>query len=149
MCRIAAVRGSQLLPEGAHRRWSVSVSECGPALCVRKNRTLAAQFKTNAVLKMISRNVATVNAMEAAASPSGAVALPASLLTDDAMEVEDEEADEDDVVADKGPDKAEIRDKIIAILEETGLNAERASKLDMDDFLKLLHAFNAQGIHFC
>ena len=125
------------------------MSECAPALCVRKNRTLAAQFKTNAVLKMISRNVATVNAMEAAASPSGAVALPASLLTDDAMEVEDEEADEDDVVADKGPDKAEIRDKIIAILEETGLNAERASKLDMDDFLKLLHAFNAQGIHFC
>jgi len=34
------------------------------------------------------------------------------------------------------------------VLTETGMSGKRASKLDLDDFLALLNAFNKAGIHF-
>jgi 18S rRNA (adenine1779-N6/adenine1780-N6)-dimethyltransferase len=41
-----------------------------------------------------------------------------------------------------------VYDKIVRVLEQTELADQRASKCDENDFLRLLHAFNAEGIHF-
>lgn len=42
-----------------------------------------------------------------------------------------------------------VREKIRKVLEdETGLADKRASKCDENDFLRLLFAFNSEGIHF-
>ncbi|KAL4882450.1 ribosomal RNA adenine dimethylase-domain-containing protein [Aspergillus karnatakaensis] len=41
-----------------------------------------------------------------------------------------------------------IRLKIERILEETGLTSARAQKCDENDFLRLLHQCNTEGIHF-
>ena len=34
------------------------------------------------------------------------------------------------------------------VLEEIQFREKRARTMDIDDFMKLLHAFNAKGIHF-
>jgi len=34
------------------------------------------------------------------------------------------------------------------VLERTGFSDERTAKMDQDDFMKLLAAFNEVGIHF-
>lgn len=41
-----------------------------------------------------------------------------------------------------------IRAKILRVLEQTGLTAQRANKCDETDFLRLLYAFNQEGIRF-
>ena len=42
----------------------------------------------------------------------------------------------------------DMKAKALQILEATGLAHSRASKMDLDDYLKLLVAFNESGIHF-
>lgn len=46
------------------------------------------------------------------------------------------------------PVEGKMWDKIEGILQATGLSDERTAKLTQDDFLRLLSAFNEQGIHF-
>ncbi|KAF9151390.1 Dimethyladenosine transferase, partial [Mortierella sp. AD010] len=46
-------------------------------------------------------------------------------------------------------DPLDMKAKVQAVLTNTGLAEERAAKMDQDDFLKLLAAFNEEGIHFC
>jgi len=41
-----------------------------------------------------------------------------------------------------------VREKISKVLQSTGLADKRAGKCDENDFLRLLLAFNAEGIHF-
>ena len=41
-----------------------------------------------------------------------------------------------------------VRSKVAKVLEETGLAEKRARLCDEGDFLKLLYAFNQEGIHF-
>lgn len=41
-----------------------------------------------------------------------------------------------------------LKDKVLEILEETGNSEARSGKMDQDEFLKLLIAFNKVGIHF-
>ncbi|WVR04602.1 dimethyladenosine transferase [Kwoniella sp. DSM 27419] len=45
-------------------------------------------------------------------------------------------------------DNFDIRDKIDTILSDSGYGDNRAAKMDVDDLLKLLAAFNVAGIHF-
>lgn len=42
----------------------------------------------------------------------------------------------------------DMKDKVLKILGETQLTEARASKMDVDDYLRLLLAFNEAGIHF-
>jgi len=42
-----------------------------------------------------------------------------------------------------------FKDKVLGILQDLEFNEKRSSKMDIDDFLKLLAAFNSGGIHFC
>ncbi|ODN82276.1 dimethyladenosine transferase [Cryptococcus amylolentus CBS 6039] len=45
-------------------------------------------------------------------------------------------------------DMFDIKEKVDAILIDTGFSDNRAQKMDVDDLLKLLAAFNVEGIHF-
>ena len=46
------------------------------------------------------------------------------------------------------PTSKPIKHLIMEILTETGYNEKRSSKLEQDDFLTLLNAFNKQNLHF-
>jgi len=46
-------------------------------------------------------------------------------------------------------DPLDMKAKVQGILETVGMAEERAAKMDQDDFLRLLAAFNEEGIHFC
>jgi len=80
----------------------------------RKNKTLAANFKSDAVLTMLEQNYKTFCALN-------------------------------NVMAD---DSVAFKDQVLAILDATGMSEKRAAKMDIDDFLALLAAFNEKGIHF-
>jgi 18S rRNA (adenine1779-N6/adenine1780-N6)-dimethyltransferase len=42
----------------------------------------------------------------------------------------------------------EFKDLMMAVLEGAGLAQARPAKMSQDDFLRLLAAFNAAGVHF-
>ncbi|SCW01473.1 LAFE_0E00386g1_1 [Lachancea fermentati] len=89
---------------------------------VRKNRTIAAGFKSSTVLEILEKNykayLASTNA-------------------------------DLDVMEDSQSSMLEIvKEKINTVLVETGLAEKRAGKCDQTDFLKLLYAFHQVGIHF-
>ncbi|EEB15477.1 dimethyladenosine transferase, putative [Pediculus humanus corporis] len=46
------------------------------------------------------------------------------------------------------PNNFNIKEKIEPILEKIGADSKRARTMDIDDFLSVLYAFNAEGIHF-
>jgi len=41
-----------------------------------------------------------------------------------------------------------MRETVVGVLESCGFSATRSAKMDIDDFLALLAAFNKAGIHF-
>ncbi|XP_025891284.1 probable dimethyladenosine transferase [Nothoprocta perdicaria] len=46
------------------------------------------------------------------------------------------------------PENFKIAEKIQTVLKNTGYSEKRARSMDIDDFIKLLHGFNSEGIHF-
>ena len=46
------------------------------------------------------------------------------------------------------PENFDIKEKIASILEESGFAERRSRTMDIDDFLKLLTAFNKENIRF-
>jgi 18S rRNA (adenine1779-N6/adenine1780-N6)-dimethyltransferase len=46
-------------------------------------------------------------------------------------------------------DTFSMKDKIMKVLDQTGLGGERAGKCSESDFLKLLQAFREENIFFC
>jgi 18S rRNA (adenine1779-N6/adenine1780-N6)-dimethyltransferase len=42
----------------------------------------------------------------------------------------------------------EFKDKVMAVLEGVGHAESRSAKMSQEDFMSLLAAFNAAGIHF-
>jgi 18S rRNA (adenine1779-N6/adenine1780-N6)-dimethyltransferase len=48
----------------------------------------------------------------------------------------------------KLPEGFDLKAKVIEILEKNEFLEKRSSKLDIDDFLRLLSLFNQEGIHF-
>ncbi|SCU87713.1 LAME_0D11188g1_1 [Lachancea meyersii CBS 8951] len=89
---------------------------------VRKNRTIAAGFKSSTVLEILEKNykayLASVN--------DGSEMLDDT--TNSMLDV--------------------VKQKIETVLQGTGLSDKRAGKCDQTDFLKLLYAFHQVGIHF-
>ncbi|XP_063819145.1 probable dimethyladenosine transferase isoform X2 [Pseudophryne corroboree] len=81
---------------------------------VRKNKTLAAAFKSSAVQELLEKNYR----------------IHCSLHN---ITIEE---------------NFSIAVKIEKILGDTGFSEKRARSMDMDDFIRLLHGFNADGIHF-
>ena len=56
---------------------------------------------------------------------------------------------EDQMSDDHGAEEKSIKDILEEILEKEPWKGQRASKMDLDDFLQLLSEFNDAGIHFC
>lgn len=135
---------------------------------VRKNKTLRANWLgTKEVLNMVERNYRTWCAMNG-------VAVDDSLADDqDDMDMDEGaeenggmDVDEDEEMPEffkenkENPPKTKskrkktkvaelVREKIRKVLEDdTELADKRAGKCDENDFLRLLSAFNAEGIHF-
>jgi len=46
------------------------------------------------------------------------------------------------------PEAVDMKSMVEEVLEEIGFKEKRARTMDIDDFMKLLHAFNEKGIHF-
>jgi hypothetical protein len=162
-------------------------------LFLRKNKTVAANFKTASVLDMLGRNHAAFCSLKGL-SPlfgkfsetggnvkdnlrSNQVSDSSRLNThgsgilaslnpldgdgddDDDVEMVDcneQDNDDDDLQVDSlkdnsvtaGVDRSKVKDAVMEILEKTGLGEMRASKMDIDDFLRLLVAFNEANFHF-
>lgn len=88
-------------------------------LFTRKNRTLAANFKTTNVVDLLEKNLRTFCAINS-------LPIPSKLENEgDGM-------------------KSIIMDVLVA----SGFEEKRAAKMDIDDFLKLLESFHAANIHF-
>ncbi|KAI5290387.1 Dimethyladenosine transferase [Ascosphaera aggregata] len=138
---------------------------------VRKNKTLRSSFLgTTSVLDMLETNYRTWCAQNDVPIEDG----PADDADDADMEIEQEDdgevnmdVDDDDEVPDFFRDRPSnsqtktvsskrhgkvrnlIRGKVKRVLEDaTGLSDTRARMCDEGDFLKLLWAFNQEGIHF-
>ena len=54
-----------------------------------------------------------------------------------------------DRMEDDEQEEKSIKDIMEEILEKEPWKGQRASKMDLDDFLQLLSEFNDAGIHFC
>ncbi|KAM6528631.1 Dimethyladenosine transferase [Fusarium falciforme] len=138
---------------------------------VRKNKTLRASWLgTKEVLAMVERNYRTWCAMNG-------VPVDDTLVEDgqdDDMDMEDGDAEEGGMDVDEGEDAPDffkemqnsataktkskrkktkvaelVREKIRKVLEDvTELADKRSGKCDENDFLRLLFAFNEEGIHF-
>lgn len=115
---------------------------------LRKNKTLSANFKTKSVLKMLEANYNTYKSM----SPDEILkrkeqqqqSAVINLVTDE-MEEEvggDKECDENDIeMKDDLMDTNEnnsscIKERVLRILKESGLDSSRACKMDQHDFIK-------------
>merc|ERR1739844_512627 len=46
------------------------------------------------------------------------------------------------------PEELNVKDNVDEVLESINFKEKRARSMDIDDFMKLLHAFNSNGIHF-
>ncbi|ODQ77331.1 hypothetical protein BABINDRAFT_163590 [Babjeviella inositovora NRRL Y-12698] len=89
-------------------------------LFVRKNRTVAAGFKSSKILEILENNYKAYLAAQ-----------------EDAMMTEDNAAL-----------SKIVKDKIDRVLTDTGFAEKRSAKLDQTDYMKLLYAFHQVGIHF-
>nr|CAA92586.1 dimethylase [Kluyveromyces lactis] len=87
---------------------------------VRKNRTIAAGFKSTTDLEILEKNYKAFLATQSA--------VPTTSSGDSLIN--------------------EVKEKIEQVLSETGLAEKRAGKCDQTDFLKLLYGFHQVGIHF-
>ena len=114
----------------------------------RKNRTLGAIFRTKSVLKLIADNLKTQRVLAGGMEPppsQAAAATPMAMDDDD-----DDDGDGDGAAAAGGRDEAlaGARGVVDRVLEESGYAEQRSAKMDLDDFMRLLAAFNAAGVHF-
>lgn len=46
------------------------------------------------------------------------------------------------------PENFDIIEMVTGILKKAEAETKRARTMDVDDFISLLHAFNAEGVHF-
>jgi 18S rRNA (adenine1779-N6/adenine1780-N6)-dimethyltransferase len=96
----------------------------------RKNKTLRAVLATKSVYKLLDDNRKTVQALQQSNNSSTA-------------------ASNMDTTANEGEaDEKSIKDIVEEIVNREPWKGQRASKLNLDDFLQLLSEFNQAGIHF-
>ncbi|NXN23672.1 DIM1 transferase, partial [Nycticryphes semicollaris] len=100
---------------------------------VRKNKTLSAAFKSNAVEQLLDHNYRIHCSLHNTVSSFFNILNPVSVYCDLHSEI---------------PENFKIAEKIQTVLKNTGYSDKRARSMDIDDFIRLLHGFNSEGIHF-
>lgn len=117
----------------------------------RKNKTLSAIFRQNGTLSLLEGNYRIAAAAAKGRELGGD--MPASMMVDDneaAADMEQHDGMDVDLKGSKGGKYSEaFKAKVLKVLEDAGMADKRAAKLGQNDFLTLLAAFNAEGIHFC
>jgi 18S rRNA (adenine1779-N6/adenine1780-N6)-dimethyltransferase len=113
----------------------------------RKNKTLGAVFRQKPLLQLLADNLKTHRALHGAMR-GGMQAQPAPVGVAAPMELDGGAAVPLCGIAASGDLLAEVSQMVEGVLDETGFSEERTAKMDQDDFLKLLAAFNQKGIHF-
>lgn len=101
---------------------------------LRKNKTLGASFKQTSVLETLEKNYklhcSLNNIVSWRSQPHFHTHCDGNLYLQDV------------------PADLDIKQKVEDILAAHEANQLRARTMDIDDFMKLLYAFNAEGIHF-
>ncbi|NXL86775.1 DIM1 transferase, partial [Alectura lathami] len=109
---------------------------------VRKNKTLSAAFKSSAVEQLLDHNyrihcslhnTKTDLIIYVFSKCAKKTLCPLGTKGDLFIEI---------------PENFKIAEKIQAVLKDTGYSEKRARSMDIDDFIRLLHGFNSEGIHF-
>lgn len=159
-------------PQISYDEWDGLLRIC----FVRKNRTLRSAFITTvSVMDMLESNYRTWCAQNDVPVDDGPLENNGDAVMDDDAPAEEEEeldldmdVDEDDMPeffkeeADRKARKAAgnpnrkkkgkvaelVRSKVEKVLESTKVAERRARLLDEGDFLRMLYAFNQEGIHF-
>lgn len=137
----------------------------------RKNKTLGAIFRQGSTAALLEQNFELARALAAgAAAGAGADAAAAihAMAVDggasggggaEERESDGEASDEDDEMAEvaagaapgrrrRGRATEGFKAKIMGVLNGVGFAERRAAKMSQDEFLQLLAAFNAEGVHF-
>ncbi|NXV72716.1 DIM1 transferase, partial [Atlantisia rogersi] len=102
---------------------------------VRKNKTLSAAFKSSAVEQLLDHNYrihCSLHNIVSSFNILNSISAYCDLHTD-CSEI---------------PENFKIAEKIQTVLKNTGYSEKRARSMDIDDFIRLLHGFNSDGIHF-
>jgi 18S rRNA (adenine1779-N6/adenine1780-N6)-dimethyltransferase len=124
---------------------------------VRKNKTIAAGFKSSAVMALLERNYRTwcaTNNVKLEDGDGEADTVDPGEGGDEEMEVDEDGMGGVKKVKIKAGKRSrsrvgeKVKGLVDSVLAETELREKRAGKCDEADFLKLLYAFNQQGIHF-
>jgi 18S rRNA (adenine1779-N6/adenine1780-N6)-dimethyltransferase len=126
----------------------------------RKNKTLGAIFKQKTILELLFKNFKQINSgmvTEQNNTKSNNLNKDTEMTIDvnafmkeDIIDKndKDEEIDEKDENMTGKEELLEFKNKIIGILTDSKYNEQRATKMDIDNFLFLLNLFNNNGIHF-
>ena len=88
---------------------------------MRKNKTLGALFRNDHVVEMLHTNYCALQKLKASDSSPSSLTLPTI---------------------------EETKETIVKLLQDSGFEQKRASKLDLDQFMQLLILFNEAGFHF-
>lgn len=154
------VESSVVRIEPKNPRPSVSYEEWDGLLrivFVRGNRTIkAAFFSSRAVMEIVERNYRTWCATnDISLDDTADVDMDEDAVDEDLeMEVDDDFGGAEKMQVKisgrkkRGKVTEIVRAKVEKVLEETEMGEKRAVKCEEGDFLKLLYAFNLEGIHF-
>ncbi|NWZ65504.1 DIM1 transferase, partial [Acrocephalus arundinaceus] len=112
---------------------------------VRKNKTLSAAFKSSAVEQLLDHNYRIHCSLHNIVKKN----LKRSLNHSEKLKIKYIITIlSTDVCLKEIPENFKIAEKIQTVLKDTGYSEKRARSMDIDDFIRLLHGFNAEGIHF-
>mmetsp|Transcript_8341 Transcript_8341/g.15322 ORF Transcript_8341/g.15322 Transcript_8341/m.15322 type:complete len:326 (+) Transcript_8341:484-1461(+) len=100
----------------------------------RKNKTLNALFTTKSVIGLLEENLKTYCAVKGIPLPTGASSDDTAMTDSDAPK--------------RSALTEHVRSLVKEALDETGYSDSRAAKLDIDDFLALLHAMTKRNLRF-
>lgn len=105
---------------------------------LRKNKTLAATFKVNSVIEMLEKNYKLYRSLrnEVDYDPIFNIFIFAFNALFTYIYIQEIE------------ENFNMQEKVMGILEEQGMSTNRARSMDIDEFMRLLLAFNSAGIHF-
>jgi len=140
-------------PKINYREWDGLLRLC----FTRKNKTLGAIFKKKNVVKILEENYKLLHSLETQKMQENPTKkedeeMPNFDLLKLGDDNEKEEKDEDDEKNEKMEDEKEeagaFKKKIVEILGINKIGEQRAFKMDVDDFLAVMSAFNKEGIHF-
>ncbi|NWT06492.1 DIM1 transferase, partial [Mionectes macconnelli] len=108
---------------------------------VRKNKTLSAAFKSSAVEQLLDHNYRIHCSLHNTVSSFliYSISVYCDLLEYNFYPI---------LPCQEIPENFKIAEKIQTVLKDTGYSEKRARSMDIDDFIRLLHGFNSEGIHF-